>query len=311
MTTLNFAQISDIHISTLGDHHEVLSGQSAGFLADIVSRLNQRENLDFVLITGDLLDTAHPSELEQFEQAIQALKAPYYVIPGNHDRRGLEQPTGLTRHQFAQRFNPQVAARPSEEVYQAAYWSISLTPEIQLIGLDSIRDADWGGIVDEAQLAWLEEQLLGHADKLIIVTVHHPLHLLAPIDEIPEWRFFVCDNGAQVLSLLDRHPQVKIVLTGHHHMSKVDKLNGRLHISTPAIAGYPCAYRTFQLAQQGEGWRLSWQTHPATDPETIAKARHLMQTGWQEFVGFEADFVSEYVRLSLGSDEDRQGMAIL
>src|SRR5688572_14669221 len=194
MTTLNFAQISDIHISALGDHHEMLSGQSAGFLADIVSRLNQREDLDFVLITGDLLDTAHPSELEQFEQAVQALKTPYYVIPGNHDRRELKQPTGLTRHQFAQRFNPQVATRPTEEIYQSAYWSINLTPEIQLIGLDSIRDTDWGGIVDEPQLAWLEEQLLAHADKLIMITVHHSLHGLAPIDDIPEWRYFVCDN---------------------------------------------------------------------------------------------------------------------
>ena len=113
------------------------------------------------------------------------------------------------------------------------------------------------------------------------------------------------------LRTISEQTGVKIVLTGHHHMSKVDKLNGRLHVSTPSIAGYPCAYRTFQLAQQGEGWRLSWQTHSATDPETIAKARHLMQSGWQEFVGFEADFVSEYVRLSLGSDEDRQGTAVL
>jgi hypothetical protein len=38
-TNLHFAQISDIHISSLGDHHDMLSGRSADFLTDIFTEL--------------------------------------------------------------------------------------------------------------------------------------------------------------------------------------------------------------------------------------------------------------------------------
>jgi 3',5'-cyclic AMP phosphodiesterase CpdA len=312
MSHLYFAQISDIHISALGDHHDLLSGRSAGFLADIVAQLNRQDELDFVLITGDLFDAATLPEVERFEQVIRALQKPYYVIPGNHDRREVDKTEGWTRQDFARRFNPQVAARPGEAAAQAGYWSITLTPEVQLIGLDSTRDADWGGIVDEVQLAWLEAELATHPEKLIIVAVHHPLHLLAPVDRLPEWRYFVCDNGAELISLFERHPQVKIVLTGHHHMSQVEKLNRRLHISTPAISVYPCAYRTFELVRSGEEpWRLNWQTHPAAGPEAITEAHHLMIQAWREVGGFEIDFIEEHARLALGSSYDRQGTASL
>ena len=87
MITLNFAQISDIHISALGDHHDMLSGQSAGFFTNVVSEINQNDSLEFVLITGDLLDTAQQWELEQFQQIVDTLNKPCFIIPGNHDRR--------------------------------------------------------------------------------------------------------------------------------------------------------------------------------------------------------------------------------
>jgi 3',5'-cyclic AMP phosphodiesterase CpdA len=312
MTHLQFAQISDIHISALGDHHDLLSGHSAAFLADIIAHLNRQAELDFVLITGDLFDIATAPEVEQFEQVIQTLHKPYYVIPGNHDRRESHQTEGLTRHQFARRFNPQVTARPTAATAQAGYWSVAVAPEVQLIGLDSTRDADWGGAIDETQMAWLEQELAAHAGKLIVLAVHHPLHVLAPIDHLPEWGKFVCDCGPHLLNLLERHPQVKLVLTGHHHISQVSRLGERLHIATPSIAVYPCAYRTFQLSRQETGpWRLSWQTHPVAGPETIAAARRLMSQAWQEFAGFAADFVEAYVILALGNEYDRQGTATL
>ncbi len=311
MTTLHFAQISDIHISVHGDHDDMFSGRSAGFLKDIVAQLNRQDDLDFVLITGDLFDAAIQFELDSFNQVIHELKAPYYVIPGNHDRREINSAEGLTRHDFAHRFNPQYSQRPSDPKAQAGYWSLEAHPEVQLIGLDSIRDEDFGGQVDDTQIAWLQTELAQHRDKMVIVAIHHPLHKLAPIDDDPYWYRFVCDTGPEMLSLLDNSPQVKLVLTGHHHLTKVDKLGQRLHMAGPAIAIYPCAYRTFRLIRQaGDAWQLTWQTHNATDKATIAEAYETMVNTWQR-VGFEADFVQEHVPIALGSDYDRTGTALL
>jgi 3',5'-cyclic AMP phosphodiesterase CpdA len=311
MTKLHFAQLSDIHISAVGDHHELLSGRSAGFLADIVTQLNRIDSLAFVLITGDLFDFANEAELEQFQEIIRSLQKPYYVIPGNHDRRPPGSSEGLTRHQFAHLFNPQIAVRPAEPDRQAGYWSIEVDPQIQLIGLDSIRDQDWGGIIDAVQMDWLKAELERCRNKLVMVAVHHPLHSLAAIDHHPDWGNFVCANGQEVIALLDGAPQVKVVLTGHHHLNRVDTLGQRLHLACPAIATYPCAYRTFTLTPEpGDRWRLEWQTHPAAGQATIAEAREIMLRAWQG-AGFEADFVEAYARLSLGGEYDQNGSAVL
>ncbi len=308
MNQLHFAQISDIHISAAGDHHDMLSGQTAGFLTGVVARLNQIDDLDFTLITGDLFDTASATELARFQQVMGALAKPYYIIPGNHDRRAPDQSAGLTRHDFARLFNPQVSRRPAHPAAQAGYWSLAVAPEVQLIGLDSIRDDDWSGVIDSLQLDWLRHELAAAADKLVIVAVHHPLHPLAPIDADPHWRRFVLDNGPELLALLNTQPQVKLVLTGHHHLTKADRLGGRWHLAGPALATYPCAYRTIRLSwPAGE---LEWRTHPAANTEVVAAAQQAMAAAWAK-AGFLPEFVAHHVALALGNDFDRNGRALL
>jgi 3',5'-cyclic-AMP phosphodiesterase len=313
MTALHFAHLSDIHISALGDHHDMLSGHTAGFLADILAALNRVDDLDFVLITGDVLDTAHQTELDRFQQLIRTLTKPYYIVPGNHDRREPNDTTGLTRRDFARHFNPQFTDRPGAPEAQVGYWSAAVSPQVQLIGLDSPRDEDWGGVIDAAQLAWLENELAAQAAKLVILAIHHPFHTLAPIDHHPQWVNFVCDNGPDMLARLDRHPQVKLVLTGHHHQAKVDRLGTRLHIACPAMAVYPFAYRTFRLRQnEADGWSLAWQTHFITNESTRADARRRFLTEWQKAPGdFTPDFVEAYARLALGRATDQAGQATL
>jgi 3',5'-cyclic AMP phosphodiesterase CpdA len=311
MTALHFAQISDIHISSRGDQLEMLSGHSADFLAGVLAHLNQTHDLGFVLITGDLFDLANHLELDRFQQVITTSQKPYHIIPGNHDCRAPDRADGLTRHQFARLFNPQVEARPRGPKAQAGYWSVTVHPEIQLIGLDSIRDEDWGGVIDTVQLEWLKAEFAAHADKLIILAVHHPFHALAPIDEHPDWSRFVCDDGPEMLALLDEYPQVKVVLTGHHHLTKAETFGQRLHLACPALASYPCAYRTLYLSRQTEGgWQIEWQTHFVVDEGTVADARQRMVSRWMS-KGFEPDFVEEYARLALGSQTDRNGKARL
>ncbi len=306
-SSLYFAQLSDIHISSLGDYEEILSGRAAEFLAHTIAGLNRLAGLDFVLITGDLFNQPTPENVALFQQAIQNLKKPYYIIPGNHDHRNPTDSAGLTRHQFAHLFNPQVQNRPTEPTSQNGYWSLTINPQVQLIGLDSNRDADWGGLIDAPQAAWLAAELDAHADKIIIVAVHHPFHRLAPIDDLPNWRNFVCDNGPDMLALLDQHPQVKLVLSGHHHQSKADLLGQRLHLACPALAIYPCAYRTLRLsARPGNKWQLEWQTHPVTDDATTAAARQMMLRAWTG-AGFDLPFVETHAHLAWGSDWDRAG----
>ena len=311
MTRVHFAQISDIHLSTRGDMHDMMTGHSADFLANIVADLNQRTALDFVLISGDLFNEATLAEFDLFQDIITALQKPYYIIPGNHDRKEANSSEGLTHLEFARQFNPQLQARLAAAEPQPGYWSIGLQPGIQLIGLDSIKDDDWGGVIGPGQLAWLKGELDLHPDKLEILAIHHPLHELSPLDRQPGWSRFVCDNGREMLALLDHKPQVKLVLTGHHHLAKADVIGHRLHLACPAVVGYPCAYRTLRLNQQPTGqWQVEWQTHPVTIEATVTKARRRMTQAWLG-VGFEQAFVEAYVGAAAGDVRDRVGQMMV
>ncbi len=310
MTNITFAYISDIHISTLGNHHDLLSGQAVDILTDIVTDLNGMTDLDFVFIGGDLFDLADQWELDQFQQLIPTLTKPYYIIPGNHDRRSSEATTGLTRQDFARHFNPQLAQRPTATGGQVGYWSQEIQPNIQLIGLDSIRDQDWGGVVDDLQLEWLQGELANHAHKLVIVGIHHPLHALAAIDHNPTWQNFVCDNGPALLTLFDAYPQVKLVLTAHHHLAKVDYFEQRVHIANPSTVIYPCGYRILRLSQQAQGWHLQWHIRPSTDKATQTKARQLLVDTMLE-LNLASDLIENYVSTAFGTANDRAGETIL
>ena len=54
--------------------------------------------------------------------------------------------------------------------------------------------------------------------------VHHPLHEVfggwaQPDFAGQDWNKFFCANGAAVHAILDRSPQVRLVLSGHDHVN--------------------------------------------------------------------------------------------
>jgi 3',5'-cyclic AMP phosphodiesterase CpdA len=304
--SLHFAHVTDIHISAQGDTWSTLGSAADPLLAQTIDRLNALDDLDFVLITGDVLDQAVEAELERFMALLGRLNKPWHFLPGNHD--GFyhpDHPQAFAPHEAVPRIDPRMASpRPDA---QRARWSRPVAEGVQLIGLDSRMPDDWGGHVDAAQMAWLQDELEAHRDSLVIAAVHHPLHHLTELSRQPLWSRFVCSNGAQIEALLDQHPNVKLVLSGHHHAQQIrvrgtgsHARSSRLHISTGALAGYPCVYRTVRVREQEDGWRTQVETHsPADDGvrklsfdllEEANVARHFNPhdlTAWAAFVAGE------------------------
>ena len=272
--SIKFAHISDIHIAKDGDYGFMLTEEAQRFLVEIIQRLNALPDLEFVFINGDCLNGGHQVELERFQTIIAQLKKPFFIVPGNHDGNVGDNPQIFTQRYFSSFFNSQFADRPASG--QAGYFSVGLKEGVQFIGLDTAVPGQIGGKVDEAQLHWLENELLQHGGKLVIVGVHHPLHPLCPQDTGGVWQdWFVCANGPKVQALLDAHPAVQLVLCGHHHVNKVFRAGGQLHIVSPSLATYPIAYRLIDLTQQEDGWHIAWQTYYAPDEVQAKAARRL------------------------------------
>src|SRR5215470_4335063 len=84
---LRIAQISDIHIKQPG---QLAYGRvdTARALERCVAVLNEFAPApDFVVISGDLVDTPTIDEYDHLKRLLAPLKLPFAGIPGNHDGR--------------------------------------------------------------------------------------------------------------------------------------------------------------------------------------------------------------------------------
>ncbi len=86
-TTMLIAQLSDPHFLPKG---MLAFGKvdTAGFLERAVAHLNGLD-LDAVLITGDLTNDGDEAVYAECAAIVAGLRAPYFVMTGNHDDRAL------------------------------------------------------------------------------------------------------------------------------------------------------------------------------------------------------------------------------
>jgi 3',5'-cyclic AMP phosphodiesterase CpdA len=272
-TSIFFAHITDVHVSERAQPFSTVSTLAPQLLAEAVQMINGMPDLDFVMITGDVIDTASRSEVEKYNAIISNLDKPWHFIPGNHDGFvDLKFPGAFLPDEAVVLIDPRMA-EPTPYAQHSA-WSRAVADGIQLIGLDSRLAEDWSGIVSEEQLGWLRAELDQHVDDLVILAVHHPLHALGEHNFRGRFTKFICTNGAEVEALLDSYPNVKLVLSGHHHANHLSLANGqgRLHICTTALSGYQCIFRTIRLTQSNAGWHAHVQTHSTARPEDLQHA---------------------------------------
>ena len=272
-TSVYFAHVTDLHISERDQSWSTVSRLASELFVEAVEQLNRLDGLDFVLLTGDVLDTASRGEVAEFQRIVADLDRAWHFIPGNHD--GFVDPhfpDALRPEEAVSLIDPRLA--DPLPVAQRAWWSRSIRPGVQLIGLDSRLADDWDGVVSPPQMKWLSSQLEDHRDDLVILTVHHPLHALGEHNFRGRFTKFICSNGAEVEALLDRHPNVRLVLSGHHHANHLSLANGgkRLHVCTTALSGYQCVFRTIRLTQSGGGWQTSVLTHSVATPDELKRA---------------------------------------
>lgn len=81
--SFRFAQITDIHFAP-GKPNPTED------LLRTVAQINATDGIDFVLVTGDLTDNGDRTCMEEVKACLDLLKAPYYVVLGNHETKWSE-----------------------------------------------------------------------------------------------------------------------------------------------------------------------------------------------------------------------------
>ncbi|MEM1343570.1 MAG: phosphodiesterase [Pseudomonadota bacterium] len=208
------AQITDLHMRR---DDTPLSGAvvTRPYIAAAVAAVNARAP-DAVLITGDLTDIGTAEEYALLRAELDRLNAPYFVLPGNHDRHA---PLRAAFHDHAY--------LPPEGPLD---WVIEDFP-LRLIGLDTVVAGSGHGSLAQSTLDWLGARL-GEDTRPTVVGLHHPPFPtgILGMDKI------MCLNGADLAPLIAAHPHVERVVAGHHHRPVQIRWAGTLCQIAPSVA---------------------------------------------------------------------------
>ena len=205
--TLLLAQISDLHL----DGTERATRRAARVM-DYLRALPRP--LDALLVTGDIAD--HGTEAE-YEEAARHLAAPFPVLtcPGNHDARPAYRKALLG-------LAPDAA--PINQVHHIG-GAAMLMCDSTIPGRDE-------GLLDTGTLEWIDSTLTGLDRQTPALLAFHqpPVQLHHPLPD--RWRL---ERPDLLAALLDAHPKVVAVLTGHAHTAAASTFAGRPLIVGPAV----------------------------------------------------------------------------
>ncbi|ASN87098.1 MULTISPECIES: phosphodiesterase [Pectobacterium] len=194
------AQISDLHFRSEGRKlYEFIDIN--GENAKVINQLNAlSERPDAVVVSGDIVNCGSPQEYQVAQRVLQMLDYPMYVIPGNHD----------DKQHFLNAMRPlcpQLGDDPENIRYAVDDFPM------RLLFIDTSLAGQAKGWLTPSTLGWLEQQLQDHSTRETAIFMHHPPLPLgsAHMDRI------ACENGHELLTLIERFPQLTRIFCGHTH----------------------------------------------------------------------------------------------
>ena len=275
---LRFIQISDIHFLENGSNTTFkMIGESPRLLDDAVNQINEQKDIDFVMITGDLIDKPFEKELKAVLPHIQNINYPWYFAFGNHDRCvGGYLDTNL--------YLKMLRDANSDFTFDNAYYSFVPKKGYRVIVLDDIitTEITSQGYIDEKQLKWLKKELDRSKNDTALIFMHVPL--IEPFAS-PNHRL---KNASQVMGLIESYKNPIGVFQGHYHATRVVQHDNVLYINTPALVSYPNAFRLISVQNYKDKtvFELKWLE---TREKTIQKMAKLLVIASSIYTGEEKE----------------------
>jgi 3',5'-cyclic AMP phosphodiesterase CpdA len=266
----NFAHITDLHLDVSGENS---MGQyrekSVTLFIGALQQLIRLPKLKFVVFGGDQIHYG-PRDKESLtvfqEWTTKDLSMPLYILLGNTEVSPITGVSKLGRDDYLKAWADR-GLRPGH-----SSWAFDPVKSVRVIGFDVTVDGSPHGEASVQELKWLENELkTNKSRKLIIIFTHQLLMPTTPRDS-REWSFWMVKNHARVREVIEAHPNVRLVVSGHHHASKVETVGKVTYVSDPAVVTYPCSFRAYSVT--GDGIHL-WNVG-VNDKAIVNRARDLL-----------------------------------
>ena len=235
-------QITDTHILSRG---ELLYGtvDTATHLREAVVEINAMDpQPDLVMITGDHVEKPSGATYSHFDELIAPLKAPVFLIPGNHD-----DPDVMWKHFGGTSMFP---GKPP------CYQYVIDDYDFRILALNSHLDDTELPSFGEQRLCWLEQEL-AKSDRPTLIAIHHP--------PMKTGVYFIDMAGEEwyrgIKDVLALNPQVQLIICGHGHMELIGRIGNVPIYMAGSTAHQLIAGRVVDRA-------------PAFDPSRVAPVLH-------------------------------------
>ncbi len=208
-TSFRILQLTDTHL--FAEAQSVLLGLPTRIsLQRIVDRIaDLAPRPDWMVMTGDLSQDGSAASYEQLSALLAPLGLPIYWLPGNHDCLAT-----MTRSLSGPWFYP-------DKTFEHQGW--------QFILLNSQIPGEVCGRLSASVLDNLARQL-ERVTQPTTIAFHHP-----PVSLKAEWLDrSALQNPADFFAVIDRFPQVKLVLFGHIHQEIRQERQGVTYLSCPS-----------------------------------------------------------------------------
>lgn len=289
----SFAFVPDVHLATgMGDSLRLLQ-ESQLFLQDAVKSINE-EGVDFVLFGGDQVESPgrDDSYWQLFIDVVTNLQAPWYFILGESDVSGSAIVDKMRT------YGPDLKGRGLTA--NQSYWSLDPLSGVHLIGLDTSNPNSDTGKLSREQLAWLKQDLQSNRGKFTVVASHHPLLAPAPYDSGPPWDEFIVEQGAEAREILGASRNVRLCVSGHIPVNKIQKERDIWYASCPSLAVYPCQFKIFRVGARG----ISMETYQVHFDALVKKAKRILG-GSRVAFQYSTTKPLTFLKVAEGNDIDR------
>jgi 3',5'-cyclic AMP phosphodiesterase CpdA len=241
------------------------------YLDSLAARINALQP-NLILSGGDSIEGGFNLNQEQtlarwaiYRSFQQKLSAPVYSVAGNHDILGAYAylPGTAPTDPFAM-FRQQFHLTRNYGSFNAAGWHFILLDSVDV----QPNYSAYRGYVDDAQLAWLRNDLAGVSSQTPIVLLTH-IPLQSPLPPYLQARLakmcssLVVENSAEVLAAF-AGKNLRLVLQGHLHVDAAPSSAAPQFITGGAVCGQwwqgsnlgtPNGFGLLALDPQNSGWQ--------------------------------------------------------
>ncbi len=196
-------------------------GVSKELYSSAIEDINKFENIDFVLFSGDIVNSPKSKNFDDFIALSKKIKINWYSIIGNHEQHN--------KYELSQNLMDSLHTQRESFVIEKNDYVILM---MNVAFVENQKEP----VFSEKMLNILDRQLSLLNGKKVIIVQHFPVF---KTEDVKKGDIV---NSKDYLKILDKHSNVIAVLSGHYHFANNLVKDNIVFITAPALIEYPNAY---------------------------------------------------------------------